>query len=388
MPHQPDHPRTALVIDGGNPRSALVATRALGRAGWRVVVGSRGAASYAGRSRWCARQVPVRSIAVEGSAAFLADLASLCPQEQVDVLVPCGDAEVLALSEARDRLPALVPFAAHEVVTQVFDKLWLAEAGTRAGLLCPRTERAVDADVESFPLPVIVKPRNRSQDEGRPRSETEVLGDYDSARRTIATMLERGEDPLVQDPVPDAALVSVIVLTDRHGRVVSQLQQEAERLWPLPAGNPSRARVIPLDPALAGPVAALLAELRWWGVVQVEFLRDPAGRHHLVDFNGRVFGSMSLADVAGAGLLDRWLREAVGDEAPPPAPPARVGLRYQNRADDLRRARRERRGSLVRDVADTLTCRPDSFLVWDRTDPAPWFAALRVAVRRFGSAQR
>jgi len=32
---------TALVIDGGNPRSALVATRALGRAGWRVVVGSR-----------------------------------------------------------------------------------------------------------------------------------------------------------------------------------------------------------------------------------------------------------------------------------------------------------------------------------------------------------
>lgn len=382
MSREPGGQRTALVIDGGNPRSALVATRALGRAGWRVVVGSRGGSSYAGRSRWCARQVPLRSIAVEGSRAFLDDVARLCPAEGIDVLVPCGDAEVLALSREREQLGAVFPFSSHEVVTQVFDKLWLAEAGTRAGLRSPRTERAVDADLESFPLPVIVKPRTRSEDEGRPRSETEVLDDYDSARRTIARMLELGEDPLVQDPVREAALVSVIVLTDRRGTVVAQLQQEAERLWPLPAGNPSRARLIPLDPALAGPVEALLGELPWWGVVQVEFLRDGDGVHYLVDFNGRVFGSMGLADVAGTGLLDRWLREAVGDDAPAAAPQARVGLRYQNRADDLRRARKERRGSLLRDVADTLTCRPDSFLVWDRRDPAPWLHATVVVAKR------
>lgn len=375
--------RTALVIDGGNPRSTLVATRALGRAGWRVVVGSPAAASYAGRSRWCARHVPLRSIAVEGSAAFLEDVERVSREQRVDVLVPTGDAEVLALSRARDSLSAVVPFAADDVVTRVFDKLWLAEAGTRAGLLSPRTERAADADLESFPLPVIVKPRSRSGDERRFRSETEVLSDRSAARATIDRMLARGEDPLVQAPVTGPVLVSVIVLTDRQGHVVTQLGQEAERLWPLPAGNPSRARLIPLEPSLTGPVARLLAELRWWGVVQVELLRDPDGRHFLVDFNGRVFGSMGLVDAAGAGLLDRWLREAVGDPPPPPAPAPPARLRYQNRADDLRRARRERRGSLLRDVVDTLTCRPDSYLVWDRSDPSPWFGAVRASARRW-----
>lgn len=378
----PSDAPTALVIDGGNPRSALVATRALGRAGWRVVLGSRGGASYAGRSRWCAHNVPLRSIAVEGSPAFLDDVALLLQTERIDVLVPCGDAEVLALSAARDRLSAVVPFAPHAVVEQVFDKLWLAKAGARVGLLSPRTERAEQADVDSFSLPVILKPRTRAGDEGRPRSETAVLADHDSARRVIAEMLSRGEDPLIQEPVADAVLVSVIVLTDRQGTVVAQLQQEAERLWPLPAGNPSRARVIPLDPDLATALARLLGALPWWGVVQVEFLRDPSGRHFLVDFNGRVFGSMPLADVAGTGMLDRWLREAIGRAVPPHAPPARVGLRYQNRADDLRRALRERRGSRLRDIADTLTCRPDSYLVWDRSDPRPWWHAARTAQQR------
>jgi len=319
---------------------------------------------------------------VEGSAAFLADVASLCTPGELDVLVPCGDAEVLVLSAAREQLAAVVPFAPHEVVARAFDKVWLAQAGIRAGLLCPRTERAVETDVESFSLPVIVKARDRARDERRPRSETAVLADYDSARRTIAQMLERGEEPLVQEPVLDAALVSVVALTDRDGATIAQFQQEAERLWPLPAGNPSRARVIPLDPELAQAVRRLLAELRWWGVVQVEFLRGPDGRHRLVDFNGRVFGSMSLADVAGTGLLDRWLRDAVGLPAPAPAAAAKVGLRYQNRADDLRRARTERRGSLLRDLLDTLSCRPDSYLVWDRADPAPWWSAAWVAARR------
>ena len=96
----------------------------------------------------------------------------------------------------------------------------------------------------------------------------------------------------------------------------------------------------------------------------------------LIDLNGRFYGSLSLAVAAGANLPAVWADLAMG--RPPQAPVRAVpGVRYHWGTADVRRAARERRGGLMRDLAGTaayaLRARQS---VVDAADPAPALARL------------
>jgi hypothetical protein len=100
----------------------------------------------------------------------------------------------------------------------------------------------------------------------------------------------------------------------------------------------------------------LLDALDWHGLAELQFIvEDEIPR--LIDLNGRFYGSLSLAVAAGANLPAIWAGLAI-DDVPATPVRARPGVRYQWGSADLRRAVRERRGGLVRDLAGTAPYTP------------------------------
>ena len=304
-----------------------------------------------------------------------------------DIVLPVGDAGALALSAERDRIDAIVPYAAHEVVTRAFDKLALAEAATRAGFGVPLTLSAQHgASLLRANGPVVVKARLHApvRNATAPvRMEAEIAPTAGLAMQRAAQIRAVGGDPILQEVI-DGDLMAYAAVTDRDARVIAAVQQEAERLWPPSSGVSARARTVAIDPELAEMVQRLLADLGWIGLMQLQFLVPSDGRPRLIDFNGRLYGSLALAVGAGVNLPALWAAAATG-RAPAATAAAAIGVRYQWFEGDVRLAAGERGGRFVRGALSCLhTAVRSRHSVWCSRDPKPGLRLACGLLRREG----
>ena len=77
-----------------------------------------------------------------------------------EVVFCAYDVGLLVLSRRREEVaPAIVPYAAHEVVERSFDKLEFTRAAEAVGLAVPRTEQASEEALAAWQGPVVVKAR-------------------------------------------------------------------------------------------------------------------------------------------------------------------------------------------------------------------------------------
>jgi predicted ATP-grasp superfamily ATP-dependent carboligase len=142
--------------------------------------------------------------------------------------------------------------------------------------------------------------------------------------------------------------MAFVLLVDGEGQLVATVQQEADGVWPIDHGVSVRARTVPVDPELAERIGALVAELGWTGLAELQFVGAPGDHPSLIDFNGRFYGSLALAVGAGVNLPTLWAALATGRPVPE-AVTALPGVRYQWLYGDLRRCIDEgRRGILER----------------------------------------
>jgi predicted ATP-grasp superfamily ATP-dependent carboligase len=370
----------ALILDEGRDRGALAGARALHRAGWTVGVGSperRLAASSRATARW--HDVPS---AQEDAQGYLAATAGAIREGGYDVVFPCDDAGVLMLSRFRDEVPATVPYGSDKSVLRGFDKLELTRAAERAGLAVPATTEANEATTpEDWSGPVVVKPSlHYGFEHNQPghlvaaiaRSPAEVA-------QRVAAIHAAGERPLVQEVIA-GRLMAMGVLADRDSRVIACVQQLAEHTWPPEAGISARARTVPVDAELAEGVAALVRDLGWFGLVQIQFLVPTDGVPRVLDFNGRYYGSLALAVAAGVDLPVLWARLATGRPVGPVAP-ARTGVRYQWLTRDLKASAAQ--DGRLRGTMDALRAATRSrHSVWAARDP--WPAIQHYGERVFG----
>jgi predicted ATP-grasp superfamily ATP-dependent carboligase len=368
----------ALIIDHGLSRSALAATRALADAGWEVGIGSPARGGLADGSRACARwhDVPAPEIRLD---AFVASVAKASRDGRYEVVLPSDDAQLLALSARRDELGLRVPYAEHDVVLRATDKAQLTSAARAVDIRVPETVEATEDALRGWRGPAMVKARlhNPLRRDGAPAHLLPVrAADAAEARTRAEDMRAQGGEPLLQEVV-DGALTAVTMVTDRDGRPVARVQQEAEALWPPQTGISARARTVSLDDELAERVEALLRGLGWFGLAEAQFLRGADGQPRLIDLNGRLYGSLALSVAAGVNLAAVWAALAT-DRHPAKAADPSSGVRYHWLEGDLRRALAERRGGLLVDLAGTLRYAlraRHSILSW--RDPRP---ALRYGV--------
>jgi predicted ATP-grasp superfamily ATP-dependent carboligase len=197
-----------------------------------------------------------------------------------------------------------------------------------------------------------------------------------ATRRRVDEVRALGGDPEVQ-AFHTGHLVAYSAVRGRDGEgVVADSMQRASRIWPSGAGASCRAETVEADEELVAGAAALLEALGWFGLAELQFLVGADGVPRLIDLNGRFYGSLSLAVAAGANLPAVWADLAVGRD-PGPRVRARPGVRYHWGTADLRRAVRERRGGLWRDVSETAAYAVRSRQsVATLRDPAPAAARL------------
>jgi predicted ATP-grasp superfamily ATP-dependent carboligase len=134
------------------------------------------------------------------------------------------------------------------------------------------------------------------------------------------------------------------------------------------------------DPEPRERTEALVREIGWEGIFELEAVRGANGGFAAIDFNPRPYGSMALAGAAGAPLAAVWVDWLTGRR--PTFALGRPGVRYRWEDADLRNAAdRARRGRLG-EAARILTPRRGTTHPFFRLrDPGP-LAARLVAIAR------
>ena len=371
----------ALIVEQGWSRGALAATRALAAGGWQVGVATNSARGLSLASRYCHRRHWTRPLHPVDD--FVDSVAEAVKDGGYDVVFGAGEAEVLALSAARHALPAIMPYAPHEVVVRALDKEAMTRAAARVGIAVP--DLVDPGTITDETTPVVVKARMHARPDlphSPPRIDTNVVVGRTAVHRRVAEISAAGGDPQVQ-AFHEGQLIAYAAVRGPAG-VVARSQQRASRIWPPGAGASCRAVTVAADPVFTARCDALLADLDWFGLAELQFLLGADGVPRLIDLNGRFYGSLSLAVAAGVNLPAVWADLAVGRS---PARPlyARPGVRYQWGAADLRRAWRERRPGLLRDLAGTAGYAIGAVhSVAAAQDPGPAVARLVHAVQDRG----
>lgn len=376
--------RRALIVSTGRDRGALAAARSLRQSGWSVGVGTPDGGGMLGASQaFQARHTVPRPRGT--GIPFVEAVGRAVVDGSYDVVFGGGDDWMAALSTYQSRIPARIAHPDSAVVHAALDKMELTKRAGKAGLAAPHTEAATAQAIAAWRGPVVVKCRAHWSDgQTRPlRIEARLFPDIAAARPQIELINDAGAHPIVQQPVHGG--LSALIGIFHNGRLHGRVQQTASRLWPTPNGASARAETVAVDEDLATRAEELLADLGWWGLVELQFLTDDEGVPHLIDLNGRFFGSMALSNAARPGLADAWGRLALGEPLPA-LPDAPAGVRYAWLAGDIRRAARERRGGLASDVVDTLRwSRSAHHSIWDPRDLGPAWHLVASRLSRKGS---
>lgn len=332
---------TVLVTDG-NERASLAVTRALGREGIAVTVGSEADRSLAGASRYCSRRVRYPS-PYEDPTGFVDALLEQVRADHSRVVIPISDMAMQLVGErvaefATDAVVPVPPLSTYEAVSDKYRLMQQAEAG---GVPIPETiyvERGVvPDDLDKLgPFPVVVKPgRSRLRLNGA-WVKTSV---HQAAGRAELERLYR-ELPYLQAPSLLQRRVegegqAIFALCD-HGTPLALFAHRRLREKP-PSGGVSVLREsIELPKPMVDYAVQLLKKSGWHGVAMVEFkVERETGIPRLMEINGRFWGSLQLAIDAGINFPHLLYQVAIGEPVGVPQGRYQVGVRSRWLLGDL-----------------------------------------------------
>jgi hypothetical protein len=181
-----------------------------------------------------------------------------------------------------------------------------------------------------------------------------------------------------------------------HGRPVAAFQHRRLREFPPTGGASSLRESVELDGDLYDHARRLLGELGWTGLAMVEFRRGRDGVGYLMEVNGRVWGSLPLAVIAGVDFPGMLADLLLGGPPPPERPVAtdyRRGIRARNLRLDVAwigavltgRHRHKAlpwpgRGAALRAIVSLADPRvADDLMRW--SDPGPGLAQIATITR-------
>jgi predicted ATP-grasp superfamily ATP-dependent carboligase len=318
---------------------------------------------------------------VTDSFGFVDALAAIVAGGDHSILIPGGDASLLAVSANRDRLEPHVKIGLppHPVVERGVDKLALLEAAASAGLPCPETiscselEQALAA-AKDFGYPVLLKPRRTVFPLGpaMQQRQSAAVADDATLERRFASF---GNPCLVQSSAHGPIVSCSGVIAD--GELFGFASSRYRRTYPPSGGPVAFAETIDPPAGIRSKVEALLGALDWHGLFEVELIERGGGLFSTIDFNPRVFGSLALVTSAGAPLPVIWCDWLLGGRRPPTAVIARAGRRYRWEDADARHLIWQLRRGHFRAAASVARPRRRVVHAYFRLrDPGPLFARL------------
>ena len=361
----------ALILEENHDRASLVAARALEADGW-IVGAAAPRKGLASRSRTVV-QSHLIAHTDEGAEPFLERTIAVLDAGTYDVVFPAWDAATEVLSANRNRLPAVFPFADHNVITRASDKLALADAANAVGISTPRTVQATAEALAAWHGPLVIKPASHMP----ARMAAQRFAEPALGAQRAAEIRARAGVAIAQEII-DGRLMALALVVDRDGQPVTVSLQIAKHVWPTGVGVTARGVTVDIDAELLERTTALLRSLGWFGLAQLQFLVPDDGIPRLIDFNGRFYGSMALAIRAGSNHPVTWARLALNLPAAPST--ARPGVHYQWFSRDLRASLRD--GRPLHELGRAMSLAPfAAHSLWTPLEPliAPRFLAEQSA---------
>jgi len=372
-----------VLLTGAEHHYVVAAARALRRSGFRVTTAAstRPALGHLSRAADTAVWLPDAHRDPEGHVDAL---ESVLRSRRHDVVVPGDEASLLAIAAATDRLEqwTRLGLPSSMAVAASLDKIrqleWAVEAGIRTPptTVCHDEAEAVDA-ARSFGYPVVLKPR-RSQvpaDEGL-RLQRSIVVDDEAALRTTLPLV--GTPFLVQCRIARGRVFSFPGVA-ADGTLLAFAFSRYRRTWPPGAGSASFAETLAPPAELATKVLDFVRRAGHAGVFEIEFVGPDRDHLSLIDFNPRLYGSLSLAVAAGADLPTAWCRWLLGERRAPMV--ARAGFAYRWEEGELRNVLERLGRRRFRAAAEIVRPRPrvtHALFRWD--DPRPFVAQFGALV--------
>jgi len=291
--------------------------RDLGRHGVPVAAMDPDPGALGLRSRYAAGLVcPDPLDDEEAFLVFLEDFGRSLPQPAV--VFPSHDEYIWPLSRHAKRLEPsfIVPFSRWEIMRRVHDKRAQLEAAWSSGVDTPKTvfvesgeELAAAADEVRFPA--VLKPVDSLAFKRRFRRHIIDVDSPAELRRVYDKVDDLGL-LMLQERVPggEDELWTVGSYLDAQSRPLAVFCGHKLRQYPHSGGS-CLAGVSAWEQPLVDAALRLLRQLRFHGVSQVEFKRDPRdGRFCLMEVNARHWKWHGLATASGVNLSLAAYRDA------------------------------------------------------------------------------
>ncbi len=357
----------------------LAACRSLHRAGYDVAAASFGAPAATHWSRACRWRLRLADPRDDGDR-FVEQLRHELTVRSYAALIPGSDSALLAISRGRERLAGLTETGLPPVaiVERACSRLSLAEAAAQVGLtpaastLCSGLDQALAAACElGFPV-VLKSARIAGADAGgvvgAPKGQ--IVATAADLARAVAAF---GDELLVQRRV-HGDLVSFGGVA-AAGKLLGVAVARYRRMWPPDGGSVAFGETIPVPPRLEESVAGLLAAIGWEGIFELELIRSGPDDFVPIDLNPRPYGSLALANAAGAPLAAIWCDWLRGRRRRGPPLRARPGCRYRWEDGDLRHLSWQLQHRNLRAALAPLRPRRNvTHAYFQLADPLPLFA--------------
>ena len=246
----------------------------------------------------CARLADLSlPIGPPGEPGFADELAGICRDHDVRLVIPLSDEVLPALAAIRDELArhgVLAAVSSPQAVRTARDKALTAAALRAAGLDAPATVLGADFVHDPDMGPVVVKPRIGSGSEG-----VRVV----ASRRDFEAALEAEGDCVVQ-PLLIGPEYTVNFFVDPDGRCRAAVPHLRHEVRAGKVSKASTARIAALIDAAAGVAAAIPGAFGPWCYQAILTDEGPV----IFEVNARLSAGYAIADRAGARFT-RWLIE-------------------------------------------------------------------------------
>lgn len=364
-----------VVVTDGKYRASIAAVRALGRAGYRVVVTQTRAdetgeppvfsSRYAAECRW-----------IEGAAAdkdYPARLMALLREYDRPVLLCVGAVSLNTVAAQRELFAEACDFliASPESLDALNDKDAVHRQCEELGIPVPRQYKDTP---ETYP--VIVKPRCGEKFGLKARDRYAVARNEEEYQTQLARMQRYDPSPIVQEQlVGDGAGASLLL--DGEHRLIAAICHRRVREYPV-TGGPSTCCESFYDEAMIDQAYRLLHSFGFTGMAMVEF---KAGR--VLEVNPRIWGSFPMTECAASPYTCLYARAAAGERLDYTPADYRTGVRMRFMVNDtaamLDCLRHGKIGAFFRGLWDMLRAKE---ALSARDDPAPLRRYLRRTLLR------
>ena len=292
----------SVIITHARVRSALAATRSLGKRGIEVITADYTYPSTSFFSKYSSSYFVYPSYK-QAPRQFIECLKHYIQRKGIDVLMPISE-ETYVISKYKNTFDGMVkvPVAEYDKIAKANNKRYLMRFADEIGVNTPQTYtincieelRKIAKKIE---YPAVIK-----LVEGRGAagvryvySEEELLAKYKEVVQKFN--LNPFNYPLIQEYIPGTGYgVSMLF---NHGEPRAIFTHRRIREYPI-TGGPSTARISVRHAKMEKYATMLLKELEWHGVAMVEFKLDERTKEPvLMEINPRFWGSLNQAICAG-----------------------------------------------------------------------------------------